>query len=91
MTARLYLALSRVYQIYVDSPDSDAYHTYETMKQHIFEQIEAEVDASEVTDQLPLDLILTLSLPLAQDGLPSSSPVWRRFMDTAIGKENTLE
>lgn len=91
MVSRLYLALSRVYQIYVDSPESASYQTYETMKQQIFSQIEDEVDGSEVSEQLPLDLILTLCLPLAQDGLPSSSPVWLRFMDTAIDKESTLQ
>ena len=38
--SRLYLALSRVYQIYVESKESAAYQTYEQLKGKIFEMLE---------------------------------------------------
>ena len=53
------------------------------MKSRLFEKIEAE-------QKLTLDVVLSMSMPLAIDGLPGDSPVWEKFRNAIYDEQGKL-
>lgn len=79
----MYLALSRVIDIYTQSSEPAAYQNYEQMKASVFEKV-----ASCSRRQLTLKDVLALSLPLALDGLPADSETWTKFRDVVLSHQS---
>lgn len=43
------------------------------------------------SEQISLDDVLKLCLPLAQDGLASSSPVWNKFLSVIYNNQGKIQ
>lgn len=81
--AMLYLSLSRVHKIYVESTESAAFQTYAQLKGAIQQKVEK-------SEELDLDSIMILCLPLSLDNLLSEH-IQKTFISVLVEKQANID
>jgi len=88
--SKLYLAVSRVIPLYLNSDQPACFQEYELLKHNIVQKLLSVRKDPLSKDVVTLSDVLTLSLPMSADGISGDSPVWNLFKDIIYSNQSLL-